>query len=97
MTEVMLVFYQGRIEHWLRFGTEDCERILDRRRRIISFAAGKIFAFVRWEANEYGTVLSRLDILRAQCRRNRCDRPRRNAGRRNPVARRQLATREARI
>lgn len=65
MTEVMLVFYEGRIEHWLRFGTEDCERILDRRRRIVSFAAGKIFAFVRWEGNEYGTVLSRLDILRA--------------------------------
>ena len=65
MTEVILMFYEGRIEHWLRFGTEDCERILDRRRRIISFAAGKIFAFVRWEANEYGTVLSRLDILRA--------------------------------
>jgi hypothetical protein len=65
MTEVMLVFYEGRIEHWLRFGTEDRERILDRRRRIVSFAPGKIFAFVRWEGNEYGTVLSRLDILRA--------------------------------
>jgi Protein of unknown function (DUF2840) len=65
MTEVMLVFYDGRIEHWLRFGVEDCERILDRRRRIVSFAPDKIFAFVRWEANKYGTVLSRLDILRA--------------------------------
>src|SRR5260370_24810218 len=65
MTEVVLVFYEGRIEHWLRFGTQDRERILDRRRRIIAFAPGEVFAFVRWEANDYGTVLSRLDILRA--------------------------------
>ncbi len=28
-------------------------------------APGEIFAFVRWESNDYGTVLSRLDILRA--------------------------------
>jgi len=65
MTEVVLVFYEGRIEHWLRFGTQDRERILDRRRRVIAFAPGEIFAFVRWEANDYGTVLSCLDILRA--------------------------------
>jgi Protein of unknown function (DUF2840) len=65
MTEVVLVFYEGRIEHWLRFGNQECERILDRRRRVIAFVPGKIFAFVRWEANDYGTVLSRLDILRA--------------------------------
>src|ERR1700738_4458527 len=64
MTEVVLVFDDGRIEHWLRFGTQDRERILDRRRRVIAFAPGEIFAFVRWEANDYGTVLSRLDILR---------------------------------
>ncbi len=36
-TEVVLVFYEGRIEHWLRFGTQDRERILDRRRRVIAF------------------------------------------------------------
>jgi hypothetical protein len=65
MTEVVLVFYEGRIEHWLRFGTQARERILDRRRRVIAFAPGETFAFVRWEANDYGTVLSRLDILRA--------------------------------
>ena len=35
MTEVVLVFYEGRIEHWLRFGTQDRERILDRRRRVL--------------------------------------------------------------
>ena len=66
MTEVMLVFYEGRIEHWLRFGTQDRERILDRRRRVIAFAPGEIFAFVRWEAIHYGRFLARLDILRAR-------------------------------
>lgn len=45
MTEVVLVFYEGRIEHWLRFGTQARERILDRRRRVISFAPGEIFAW----------------------------------------------------
>jgi sugar phosphate isomerase/epimerase len=65
MTEVALLFYEGRIEHWLRFGTQERERILDRRRRVIAFAPSEIFAFVRWEANDYGTVLSRLDILGA--------------------------------
>jgi len=27
--------------------------------------SGSIFAFVRWTSNDYGTVLSRIDILRA--------------------------------
>ncbi len=45
MTEVVLVFYDGRIEHWLRFGNQQRERILDRRRRVIAFAPGEIFAF----------------------------------------------------
>ena len=31
----------------------------------LSFAPGSIFAFVRWAGNDYGTVVSRIDILRA--------------------------------
>ncbi|MGY3413662.1 hypothetical protein ACVWZV_009829 [Bradyrhizobium sp. GM5.1] len=34
-------------------------------RRVLSFAPGSIFAFVRWSSNDFGTVLSRIDILRA--------------------------------
>src|SRR5215472_15175510 len=30
-----------------------------------SFAPGSIFALVRWASNDYGTVASRIDILRA--------------------------------
>jgi hypothetical protein len=41
------------------------ENILDRNRRVLSFAPGSIFAFVRWTSSDFGTVLSRIDILRA--------------------------------
>ncbi|MDR3529304.1 MAG: DUF2840 domain-containing protein [Rhodopila sp.] len=65
LTTVELVFYRDRIERWLRFGRDAGERILDRRRRLILFAPGTVFGFVRWEGNEHGTLLSRIDIVRA--------------------------------
>lgn len=63
-TQVELVWIEKQMEHWLRFGRERRERILDRRRRILSFPPGSVLALVRWAANEHGTVLSRLDIMR---------------------------------
>ena len=65
LTEVELVWREKQIEHWIRFGHAIHEQILDRRRRILSFPAGAAFAFVRWASNGYGTVISRIDILRA--------------------------------
>ena len=65
LTEVELYFLKGKIERWIRFGAPVGERTLDRRRRITSFAPGSIFAFVRWASNGYGTLVSRIDILRA--------------------------------
>lgn len=65
MTRVELLWQEGQVERWLRFGLEACERILDRRRREIGFRPGSVFAFVRWAASDYGTALSRIDILRA--------------------------------
>jgi Protein of unknown function (DUF2840) len=65
LTEVELYWQQGRIERWIRFGRFTQERIIDRRRRIVSFPPGSIFAFVRWAANDHGTIVSRIDILRA--------------------------------
>ena len=65
LTHVELTWVEGRIEYWIRFGREVGERIVDRRRRIISFRPGAVFAFVRWAANDYGPVISRIDIVRA--------------------------------
>jgi hypothetical protein len=65
LTLVELTWIEKRIEHWLRFGRRAEEKILDRRRSISSFTPGSIFGFVRWASNDYGTVVSRMDIVRA--------------------------------
>ncbi len=65
LTRVELTWIENQVEFWIRFGREAEDTILDRRRRVLSFAPGRVFAFVRWAANEHGTILSRIDILRA--------------------------------
>ncbi|MBV9018688.1 MAG: DUF2840 domain-containing protein [Alphaproteobacteria bacterium] len=65
LTRVELAWYEGEIERWIRFGRIAEERIIDRRRRIVSFAPTSIFAYVRWTSNDYGTRVSRIDILQA--------------------------------
>ncbi|MCP3461075.1 DUF2840 domain-containing protein [Bradyrhizobium sp. CCGUVB23] len=65
LTHVELTWIEKRIEHWLRFGRRTEEKILDRRRSVSSFVPGSIFGFVRWASNDYGTVVSRMDIVRA--------------------------------
>lgn len=62
---VDLTWDEGRIEHRIRFGHPVCDRVRDRHCRSVGFAPGSIFAFLRWTANDFGTVLSRIDILRA--------------------------------
>jgi hypothetical protein len=64
ITQVELTWIEQQIEHWIRFGREAGGRIIDRRRRIVEFRPGAIFAFVRWSANDYGTISSRIDIVR---------------------------------
>lgn len=65
LTNVELLWLEKRIENRIRFGKFVAEKIVDAHRRILSFAPGSIFAFVRWTSNDFGTVLSRIDILRA--------------------------------
>jgi hypothetical protein len=65
LTHVELEWIKDRVENWIRFGRTEEEHIIDGQRRVVSFAPGGVFAFVRWAANDYGTVLSRIDILRA--------------------------------
>lgn len=71
-TEVELFFMKGKIERWIRFGKPIAERTLDRRRRIATFEAGAIFAFMRWASNGHGTLVSRIDILRASHAKEIC-------------------------
>ena len=64
-TAVELIWIEKQTEHWIRFGREAREQVLDRRRRLLFFPPGAVFALVRWASNAHGTVLSRLNILRA--------------------------------
>ena len=68
LTHVELTWVEKKIENWIRFGTHTHERILDRRRRVLSFRPGAVFAFVRWASNDFGTIISRIDIVRAVAR-----------------------------
>lgn len=65
LTEVELTWIEKRSENWIRFGRDVGEQILDRRRRVLRFAPNSVFGFVRWTANDHGTIASHLDVLRA--------------------------------
>jgi Protein of unknown function (DUF2840) len=64
LTHIELIWHERQIEHWIRFGRDVAEKILDRRRRILSFAPNSIVAYVRWASGDFGTIVSRIDILR---------------------------------
>ncbi|MET3522090.1 DUF2840 domain-containing protein [Mesorhizobium abyssinicae] len=64
LTHVELTWVEKKIESWIRFGSVAQEKILDRHRRLVSFRPGAVFAFVRWAANDFGTIISRVDIVR---------------------------------
>ena len=65
LTHVNLTWIEKKHEDWIRFGRQGADTIIDRRRRTVSFASGTIIAFVRWQANDFGTVCSNIDIVRA--------------------------------
>lgn len=65
LTHVTLFWREGKREDWLKFGKPIATRIIDRRQRIESYAAGQVFGLVCWASNDYGTVRSTLDIVRA--------------------------------
>jgi hypothetical protein len=47
LTTVELFWLEKRIENRIRFGHSLSEKVVDRNRRVLSFAPGSIFAFVR--------------------------------------------------
>jgi len=65
LTRVELIWLEKQIENWIRFGHTVEDTILDRRRRVVGFAPNSLFAFARWSSNDYGTVSSNIDIVRA--------------------------------
>jgi hypothetical protein len=64
-TQVELTHIEKRLENWIRFGHKVGEQVLDRRRRVFFYRPGSVFAFVRWASNDFGTITSRIDIVRA--------------------------------
>lgn len=64
-TVVELTWREKQIEHWIRFGRAAEDQRLDRHRRVVVFAPASIFGFVRWAGNDHGTIISRIDIVRA--------------------------------
>ena len=63
LSYVDLIWIEKRVQRWIRFGSVASEQIIDRHRSIVAFAPGDVFAFVRWASNDFGTVVSRIDIL----------------------------------
>jgi len=71
-TYVDLKWIEGRTERWIRFGRIVQETLHSRSESTVGFDPGVIFAFVRWASNDYGTVESRIDILRTVPPGERC-------------------------
>lgn len=65
LTRASVLFLPERANDWVRFGHAVAERTVDRRRRVLSFAADSVFGYVRWRANGFGTELWRAYVLRA--------------------------------
>ena len=65
LTHVNVLWISQRIENRIRFGRIEEQHVIDRHRRVVSFAPDRVFAFLRWASSAYGTVESQIDILRA--------------------------------
>ena len=63
LTHVELIWIDKQIEHWIRFGHEIAEQILDRRRRNCSaLRRTGTSPMSGWAGNGFGTIVSRIDI-----------------------------------
>ncbi|OCC23806.1 glycosidase [Croceicoccus estronivorus] len=63
LTHVELTWIEKKLEHWIRFGRIAQDRIVTRRTRVVGFRPGAVFAFVRWASNDFGTIVSRIDVV----------------------------------
>ena len=65
LTAVYIRYRKNRINHRLRFGEPQSETWLGWHSRLASFKPAKIFSYIRWSANEYGTQDWRLFVCKA--------------------------------
>ena len=65
LTRVAVHFLPEFLDHWVRFGDARQIVYLDRRRAFQYFAPGQIFAYIRWEASEFGTQDWRIFVIQA--------------------------------
>ncbi len=65
LTDVECTWIEQQCEQWIRFGRVAAERFIDRRKRILSFRPGAVFAFIDWKSNNYGTIHSSILIVQA--------------------------------
>lgn len=65
LTCVQIAFYPEFVNHWLRFGEPDHWLELDRRRAMAFFGPSRVFGYVRWQANEFGTEEWRFTVGQA--------------------------------
>jgi len=72
LTHVELTWLAKRVEQRVRFGRPVASHRFDRQRRVVSFTPNAIFAIVRWAGNDYGTISSEIDIVRAVSPGERC-------------------------
>lgn len=64
LTVVQIVYRRKRVNHRIRFGAPAAEARLDWRRKLVAFAPGSVFGYIRWRANRFGTQDWRLFVLR---------------------------------
>ena len=64
LTRVKIAFYPKHLNHWLRFGEPAKKHFLDRSRSLALFGPGRVFGYIRWRGNEYGTQDWRLAVVR---------------------------------
>ena len=65
-TIVQLHFVKGMINHRLRFGQPEAKPKLDNYRSVAMFPVGSTFGYIRWKANEYGTIDWRVYVVKTQ-------------------------------
>ncbi|MCF6221821.1 MAG: DUF2840 domain-containing protein [Robiginitomaculum sp.] len=64
LTAVKCEYIRDRKNHRLRFGTPAMKLKLRRNQTLCVFNPGQVFGYIRWKANEYGTIDWRIYICR---------------------------------